>query len=577
MANEVRIDVKANTSQAQSAIASLNKSWVGINSALEVGRKAAQTLGEAYNFLVGDTQRYNQSVLQMMRITGQNAETTSRMIQLTDDFGVSQEALTMAMRGAATKGIAFTTENLAKLSDEYLKLAPGVERTTFLVDQFGTRGAEMAKVLDKGSKAIREQSAAINANMLATDESIQASEDLRIAQDNLNDSLQGVKYTIGNAVIPVLVEAAGAFDLLLNSAQKVQLFLDQHNKDVAETAMSYDDYVKEMERANGEARRAIGFFQALGVMFSLTEDQAAKFYSTTRILTEAEYSGAAAAASDAGAHNALNSSLQGLASTAPNAAGAVEGLNAKMDTLRTLSGGIASAYNDMNTAQANLEAATKSFGEQVGGDLQSALEGAGVKGDRLHEALVIIDDVMGTSLDPAQKLEDITSQLASEYATGKITADEFRQKLVEQKAAMEALYQPIVTARVALQDMRAELELLTSKVWRIAIEMGAPIPIPNPGGGGGGGGTITDPYKGGGSGTPDVSGGPLANPFIDDLSGLGNRGGTTTGTQTAGGTMASVVINNLILPNVTNASQFVAELGRMTANARNSGRGTQGA
>ncbi len=66
------------------------------------------------------------------------------------------------MKLAAKDGIEPSIENLAKLSDEYLALAPGMERTQFLMDRFGRSGDEMGKLLEKGRDFLEGSAFIIN-------------------------------------------------------------------------------------------------------------------------------------------------------------------------------------------------------------------------------------------------------------------------------------------------------------------------------------------------------------------------------------------------------------------------------
>jgi hypothetical protein len=93
---------------------------------------------------------------------------------------------------------------LIKLSDEYLALAPGVERGKFLLDKFGKSGMDMARVMDLGGAAIADMNGKVEGNLVLTDDAIKQSEEYRMNVDALNDAWLGFKVRIGNAVIPVL-------------------------------------------------------------------------------------------------------------------------------------------------------------------------------------------------------------------------------------------------------------------------------------------------------------------------------------------------------------------------------------
>lgn len=168
----------------------------------DAAKKTAQYINDAAN----ETAEYAEDIRNMSRITGDSAEETSRLVQVTDDLMISQGELEMAMRGAVIKGIDTSIEGLAKLSDEYLKLDKGLERSEFLTDKFGRTGLAMGALMEKGGDGIRAMTDAVDESLVMTDEAVQQSKEYKEAVDNLNDAYQGFKYTVGRAVIPALTD-----------------------------------------------------------------------------------------------------------------------------------------------------------------------------------------------------------------------------------------------------------------------------------------------------------------------------------------------------------------------------------
>lgn len=183
---------------------STTMSWTELNSAYMVATQVIQKVGEAYNATVGEAQAYDQQIKSIMASSGGTAEATSTLVQTLDDAGIGIETVTKALKEMGKDGNEPTIQSLAALSDEFLKLAPGAERTQFLLDKFGKSGLEMARAMELGGAKINEMSGAIEKNLILTDKEINASEDYRKNVDNLHDSWQGLVVTMGNAVIPVL-------------------------------------------------------------------------------------------------------------------------------------------------------------------------------------------------------------------------------------------------------------------------------------------------------------------------------------------------------------------------------------
>ena len=215
MSNVIEVIFRGNADQVRGAVTGLKGSFTELSAKIDVVKQAAQTLSQAYQELVGNTIEYAGTVRQMMRVSGQNAEETSKLIQLTDDFGVELGTLQTAMRGAAIKGVAFTTENLARLSDEYLRLNPGVERSSFLIQTFGRAGLGMAAIMEKGADAIRRQSGEVEKNLILTQDNVDAARRWEINVDNVTDSYNGLKIALGNQIIPALNTAIETIGLLI--------------------------------------------------------------------------------------------------------------------------------------------------------------------------------------------------------------------------------------------------------------------------------------------------------------------------------------------------------------------------
>lgn len=155
-------------------------------------------------------QTYAQQVEDMSRLSGATVEDASRIIQVADDMRLSYSgvstALKMYARQAAESGEAadMSIETLARLSDQYLSLAPGVERTNFLLENFGRSGAEMGKLMEQGGDGIRSMAAAVDDSLVMTQEGIDAAEEYRLAMDEWGDATMGVKLELAQALLPVL-------------------------------------------------------------------------------------------------------------------------------------------------------------------------------------------------------------------------------------------------------------------------------------------------------------------------------------------------------------------------------------
>ena len=149
---------------------------------------------------------YAAQVRDVSRSLGASAEESSRLVQVADDVGISYSALTTSLKMAQKDGIDPSIDGLAKLSDQYLALAPGVERTQFLLDNFGKSGAEMGKLLEQGGAGIREMSAAMDESMILTQEALDQARDFEIAQDAMNDTWDAFTYQTAPPLVNAMTD-----------------------------------------------------------------------------------------------------------------------------------------------------------------------------------------------------------------------------------------------------------------------------------------------------------------------------------------------------------------------------------
>jgi hypothetical protein len=183
--------------------------WTELSSAFNL---ASQVMGGLKNFIndtAGATLEYANNVRALKTAIGATPEEASKLIQVADDMNISFQQLTSALEAGIRKGVKPTIENISALSDEYLSLAPGVERTEFLMEKFGRTGQDLARLMELGSEKIGEMGDEIEGTARLMDQdALDAAEDYRLALDNMNDTVQDLKLSIGKGLIPELNELA---------------------------------------------------------------------------------------------------------------------------------------------------------------------------------------------------------------------------------------------------------------------------------------------------------------------------------------------------------------------------------
>lgn len=183
--------------------------WTELTSKLNV---ANQVFSAAQGFIrdtAGEVVNYANQVRSLTTAIGATPEEASKLIQVADDVGISFGQLNSALEAGIRKGVKPTIENIGKMSDEYLALNPGIERSEYLMENFGRTGTDLARIMELGSGKIEEMGDSIEGTaMLMDQDALDAAEDYRLALDSLSDSVYNVKLGIGKGLIPELQKVA---------------------------------------------------------------------------------------------------------------------------------------------------------------------------------------------------------------------------------------------------------------------------------------------------------------------------------------------------------------------------------
>ena len=390
-------EIGANTSGLERGLTSAKTGLAGLRTKLTDFGKAAAVpvagltagffaLKSGIEATAGATMEYNKSILDLATAVGLTTEETSRIVQVADDLAISQGEVTSALQLMTKNGIAPSIENLAKLADQFNAYSDPAERAAEMSKLFGRNWAVLAPLLAEGGDALRANAAAISDSLIVTQESIEASERYRKNLDNLNDTVQGLKYSIGNELLPVLNDAAMAFDLMVNGRERIHSTLTQHAKDVALTSQSYSEYVAELTRAAKVAGYAVN---AQGQLVQDMGMGARKVIDQTYVLTEAERETARVTANElTPALNGAADGLNGIAGSAADAAQATRDANDEMQAYsETL---LYAKAAEVLTAEQAYELA-KSMGLLDGTTVQ-AVDALNVLKDQLSAGAITADD-----------------------------------------------------------------------------------------------------------------------------------------------------------------------------------------
>lgn len=164
-----------------------------------------ERLKEIYNATVGETIAYAKESHDLSLSLGLTVEETQRLIQVADDYGISQQQVTNALEMAVKRGFQPSIENLSALADEINQIQDPTERAARYADIFGRNWAVLNPMLSDGGEAMRENAdAAQRMGLVMSSQAVAGAEALRRGVDDLEDSVTALKYQFAQAVIPTL-------------------------------------------------------------------------------------------------------------------------------------------------------------------------------------------------------------------------------------------------------------------------------------------------------------------------------------------------------------------------------------
>jgi hypothetical protein len=424
-------------------VGEVSSSFLGFNAASFTAVGAVAALAGTAKQAIDNYRSYGESIRGLAAISGAGAEDISRLQQTFDNLGISQEKFQTLVQGSAKKGFVMTVDNVAKLADEYMRLGTVEEQNKLLLDKLGKSGLDVAKAFQSGGDAIRGMAEAQMQGMIITDAQIAQLEVLRQQEDNLLDIVTAVGNSFAMFAIPMFLDYANAITEIGTSGDITKMQLGQLFLEMLD------------QKAMREAKEA-----AIGAKEGI-----------------AGYSGELE-------NNVSPSILAAMEAQAK--------LNTKLSDAVIEAGKMRSGVVDAVNAVKDAE---ESWMKGAGGDMASALEQAGLKGTEYRDALSMVDEVMGTSLGLQEDYKNDVGDLAKNYSDGKLSAEEFKQKLGEMKEEYMPLNEQVQEANDKLWLMQLKWQWFQKNNQldlEVNIHQNGNLP------GGSGGGSTPGPNAGGG-------------------------------------------------------------------------------
>ena len=256
-------------------------------------QKALEYVTQAYDATVGATIEYDDAVRKMSQNLQISTEESSKLIQITDDYGLSVEQTSKALELAAKNGFEPSIENLAKMADELNAIKDPNDRAKEAAKIFGRQWADINPILVEGGENILAMSDALDGALIRSEDQVAASRELDLALDNLNDRWQALKIGIGTQVIPVLIEALKNIDeakVSMEDMRQTVEDLNLANATYAQVQSASKDALKlysdEIERANNPMV-ALAYYQTQVLINEATDVYAS--YAGTAAFRTADY------------------------------------------------------------------------------------------------------------------------------------------------------------------------------------------------------------------------------------------------------------------------------------------------
>jgi hypothetical protein len=158
--------------------------------------------GIAIKKMMDKTVAYTKEVRDMTYFTGASSDEISRMVQVADDWGISIEQVRTSMRYLTKNGIEPSIDALANLADEYVASADKTEFAAKAAKLLGREWTTLIPLFAKGGDALRKQAAAVDKNLIVTEEMIATAREYELAMDAWQEQSEKLVYHWGSALLP---------------------------------------------------------------------------------------------------------------------------------------------------------------------------------------------------------------------------------------------------------------------------------------------------------------------------------------------------------------------------------------
>lgn len=172
------------------------------------------------------TEDYGTKVESFSRFTGMSLEETSKLIGAAQNFGVEYDTLMKGMENAIKGGREVTIEELGKIADEYVEIGKTdgpVGQAKLLVDNFGQAGLGLGALFEQGKEGVLGAMGEIDTALAWTEGDKNKLDAYKEATGEFNESLGGLKITVGTELLPLLSDFFGELNKIIGKFQEFDI------------------------------------------------------------------------------------------------------------------------------------------------------------------------------------------------------------------------------------------------------------------------------------------------------------------------------------------------------------------
>jgi uncharacterized phage infection (PIP) family protein YhgE len=173
----------------------------GVNSGLQLAEKAFKLTAGQVIKAIDFTIKYASEVHDLSQTIGATYQQSSRLIEATDDVGISFSTLQTSMGMAIKKGYAPTIQGIKDIAAAYTQLNDPLSKTKMLYDVFGRGGISMQPLIEMGPGGIAKLEATVNPMQVLNAEQVAFARHLEIGKEDLKDFGESAMLWIGTKAL----------------------------------------------------------------------------------------------------------------------------------------------------------------------------------------------------------------------------------------------------------------------------------------------------------------------------------------------------------------------------------------